>query len=80
VVPECVCPNITLISTFELDDKLSWNCDWYVNRLCGPVARVPGYRSRGPGSDSRHYQIFWEVVGLEQGPLSLVSTIEKLTN
>jgi hypothetical protein len=28
--------------------------------------------------DSRHYQIFWEVVGLERGPLSLVSTIEEL--
>jgi hypothetical protein len=31
-----------------------------------------------PGLDSRHYQIFWEVVGLERGPLSLVSTIEEL--
>jgi hypothetical protein len=28
------------------------------------------------GVDSRRYQIFWEVVGLERGPLSLVSTIE----
>jgi hypothetical protein len=31
-----------------------------------------------PGFDSRHYQIFWEVVGLERSPLSLVSTIEEL--
>jgi hypothetical protein len=30
------------------------------------------------GLDSRRYQIFWEVVGLERGPLSLVSTIEEL--
>jgi hypothetical protein len=30
------------------------------------------------GFDSRRYQISWEVVGLEQGPLSLVSTIEEL--
>jgi hypothetical protein len=29
------------------------------------------------GFDSRHYQIFWEVVDLERGPLSLVSTIEE---
>jgi hypothetical protein len=29
--------------------------------------------------DSRPYQIFWEVVGLERGPLSLVSTIEELS-
>jgi hypothetical protein len=28
--------------------------------------------------DSRRYHIFWEVVGLERGPLSLVSTIEEL--
>jgi hypothetical protein len=30
------------------------------------------------GFDSRRYQIFWELVGLERGPLSLVSTIEEL--
>jgi hypothetical protein len=30
------------------------------------------------GFDSRRYQIFWEVVGLERGPLSLMSTIEEL--
>jgi hypothetical protein len=30
------------------------------------------------GFDSLRYQIFWEVVVLEQGPLSLVSTIEEL--
>jgi hypothetical protein len=28
--------------------------------------------------DSRHYQISWEVVDLERGPLSLVSTNEPL--
>jgi hypothetical protein len=30
------------------------------------------------GFDSWCYQIFWEVVGLKRGPLSLVSTIEEL--
>jgi hypothetical protein len=30
------------------------------------------------GVDSRRYQIFWDVVGLERGPLSLVSTTEEL--
>jgi hypothetical protein len=30
------------------------------------------------GSDSRLYQIFWEVMGLERGPFSLVSTTEEL--
>jgi hypothetical protein len=47
-----------------------------IDRLCGLVVRVLGYRSRGPG---------WipittrkKVVGLEWGPLSLVSTTEEL--
>jgi hypothetical protein len=30
------------------------------------------------GSIPLRYQIFWEVVGLERGPLSLVTTIEEL--
>jgi hypothetical protein len=30
------------------------------------------------GFNSRRYQIFWEVVGLERGPLNLVSTVEEL--
>jgi hypothetical protein len=30
------------------------------------------------GFDSRRYQIFWEVVGLERGPLSLLSTTEEV--
>jgi hypothetical protein len=45
--------------------------------LCGLVARVPGYRSRGPGSipsATRFSEKYW-VWG---GPLSLVSTIEEL--
>jgi hypothetical protein len=33
---------------------------------------------RGPGFDSRCYQIFWEVVGLECCPLSLWSATEEL--
>jgi hypothetical protein len=49
-----------------------------VGDLCGLVVRDPGYRSRGPGSDSLRYLIFWEVVGLGRGPLNLVSTIEEL--
>jgi hypothetical protein len=47
------------------------------DRLCGLVARVLDYRSKGPGFDSRalHKK---KVVGLERGPLSLVSTTEEL--
>jgi hypothetical protein len=43
------------------------------DRLCGLVVRGPGYRSRGLEFYSRRYHIFWEVVRLERGPLSLVS-------
>jgi hypothetical protein len=48
------------------------------DRLCGLVVRVRGYRSRGPWLDSLRYHIFGQVVSLERGPLSLVSTIEEL--
>jgi hypothetical protein len=48
------------------------------DRLYGLVVRVSGYRSRDPEFDSRRYHIFWEVVGLERGPLSLVRIIEEL--
>jgi hypothetical protein len=37
-------------------------------KVCGLVVRLPGYRHRGPGLDSRRCQI-WEAVGLERGPL-----------
>jgi hypothetical protein len=52
------------------------NCDrgpplWY-------SGQSPWLQIRRSGFDSRRYQIFWEVVGLERGPLSLVSTIEEL--
>jgi hypothetical protein len=47
------------------------------DRLCGLVVRVIDYRCRGPEFDSRALQKK-EVVGLERGPLSLVSTTEEL--
>jgi hypothetical protein len=46
------------------------------NRLCGLVVRVLGYRSGGPGSIPGTTEK--KVVGLEWGPLSLVSTTEEL--
>jgi hypothetical protein len=48
------------------------------DRFCGPVVRVSGCSPRGPGFDSRRYQIFWVAVGLELGPLSLVRINEEL--
>jgi hypothetical protein len=49
-----------------------------MDRLRGLVVRVLGYGSSGPRFDSRRYQIFWEAVGLERGPLSLAWITEEL--
>jgi hypothetical protein len=46
------------------------------DRLCGLVVRVIGYRSGGSGSIPGTTRK--KVVGLEWGPLSLVSTTEEL--
>jgi hypothetical protein len=40
------------------------------------LVRVPAYRLRSLGCDSRSYQIFSEIVGVEWVPLSLVSINE----
>jgi hypothetical protein len=47
-----------------------------VDRLCDQMVRVLGYRSENPGSISGTTRK--KVVGLERGPLSLVSTTEEL--
>jgi hypothetical protein len=46
-------------------------------RLCGLVVRVLGYRSGGPGSITGT-TMKKKAVGLERGPLSLVSPTEEL--
>jgi hypothetical protein len=43
---------------FSRDPQLLTSSSTRRGRLCGLVVRVPGYRSRGPGFDSRLYQIF----------------------
>jgi hypothetical protein len=48
------------------------------DRLCGLVVRVLGYRSGGPGSIPGTTRKKNKLVGLERGPLSLVSTTEEL--
>jgi hypothetical protein len=54
-------------------------CQVFVkDRLCGLVVRVPGYRSRGPGSIPSATRFFRRSSGSATGPLSLVSTIEQL--
>jgi hypothetical protein len=58
--------------------KLLTKCYTICDRLCGLVVRVPGCYPRGPGIDSRRYQIFSVVMGLERGPLSFVRINEEL--
>jgi hypothetical protein len=47
-----------------------------LDRLCGLVVRVLDYRSGGPGSIPGTTRK--KLVGLERGPLSLVSTTDEL--
>jgi hypothetical protein len=47
-----------------------------MDRLSGLVFRVPGYRSRGPGSIPA--LPYFLRSSLQRGPLSLVSTIEEI--
>jgi hypothetical protein len=47
-----------------------------IDRLCGLAVRVLGYRSGGPGSIPGTTKK--KIVGMERGPLSLVSTTEEL--
>jgi hypothetical protein len=62
-----------------------WGTNWiyvcYVEESRPPLwasGQNSWLQIRRSGFDSRHYQIFWEAVALERGPLSLVSTIEEL--
>jgi hypothetical protein len=58
-------------STFHFLSNFLQYKPYLWDRLRSLAVRVPGYRSRG-------YHIFSEVVGLERGPLSLMSTSEEL--
>jgi hypothetical protein len=59
----------------------------FINIYTDPVSLWPPLWSSGQslwlqihmnGFDSRRYQIYWELVSLERGPLSLENTIEEL--
>jgi hypothetical protein len=59
-----------------------WGTNWidicYVEESRPPLWRTSWLQIQWFGFDPRRYQNFWEVVGLERGPLSLVCTIEEL--
>jgi hypothetical protein len=66
--------NVLVVKTYRETDPEAI-CDRH-DLFCGLVVRVLGYRSGGPGwipGTTRK-----KVVGLERGPLSLVSTTEEL--
>jgi hypothetical protein len=72
-------------SLFQLSNDVNTNTVYALlhippekDRLCGLVVRVSSYKYKSPGFESQYYQIFWEAVGLERGPLNLVSTTEEL--
>jgi hypothetical protein len=76
-------PHFLLVG-FRRPSKNCWD-NTSTDRLCGLVVRVLGYRSGGPGSipgttrfsekEKKKKEI---IVGLERGPLCLVSTTVEL--
>jgi hypothetical protein len=76
-----VCFGVPSLPNRSLFRTMSWQritcVRFLADRPCGLVVRVLGYRSGGsgsiPGTTRRK-----KVVGLERGPLSLVSTTEEL--
>jgi hypothetical protein len=73
-------PSLKLQRTFEI---YIYEYIHYIFKVEWPPLRSSGQSSwlqiQRSGFDSRRrYQIFWEVVGLERGSLSLVNTTEEL--
>jgi hypothetical protein len=74
-------------SWLQNGDRLSflWGTNWiyicYAEEIRPPLwsgGQSSWLQIQRYGFDSLRYQIFWEAVSLERGPLSLVSTIEEL--
>jgi hypothetical protein len=61
----------THVSLLIMEGSIFWD-----TRICDLMLRFLGYRSEGPGSILGTARK--KVVGLERGPLSLVSTSEEL--
>jgi hypothetical protein len=69
---------VMLLSRLKNREDLTKN-NFLFSRHCIISDRICGLEVRRSGFNSRRCQIVWEVVGLERGPPSLVSTTEELT-
>jgi hypothetical protein len=69
---------LTLSSNMNFSDLLIHITHLLLSQPKGPEAMSSWLQIQRSGIDWRHYQIFWEVVGLERGPFSLVSTTEEI--
>ena len=49
---------LNALEFFAVRANINFTTTLPYDRLCGLVVRVSGYRYRGPGFDSRRYQIF----------------------
>jgi hypothetical protein len=67
----------TLLSWTSWQDS-SWSLVKETSFREGSSAHSSWIQIQMPGFDSWRYQIFWEIVGQERVPLSLMSTIEEL--
>jgi hypothetical protein len=69
---------LNVTASFKRATFVFYEQSWqFLDRLCGLVARIPGYRSRGPGSIPEATG-FSEKQWLWNGVHSAVSTIEEL--
>jgi hypothetical protein len=66
--------------TRQLEPLFGLFCMRSLRQAHGKVSQLSEFLTTDPEVrfDSRRYQIFSEVVGLERGPLSLMSTSEEL--
>jgi hypothetical protein len=87
-LPELCTNSIVKLGAWSIDLHLT-DCrvnTFSVLSLLSPISWPPLWSNRESSwlqiqrcvFDFRRYQVFWEVVGLERGPLSLVSTTEEL--
>jgi hypothetical protein len=84
LVEDRLCGLVVRVPGCRTEMCFLWGTNWiyicYVEESRPPLwssGQSSWQRIQRSGFDFRRYQIFWEVVGLERGPLNLVSTTEE---